>query len=61
MDGRKGDHVLIAPAYNVTEEEIRSIVDTTATVVKQFFRRYTDRPAWSSGERPAVYDMSKPS
>ncbi|KAK5166679.1 uncharacterized protein LTR77_008223 [Saxophila tyrrhenica] len=59
VDGRRGDHIIIAPAYNVTEEEIRSIVDTTASVVKQFFRQYVDRPALRSGERPAVSDQGK--
>ena len=42
VDGRRGDHVLLAPAYNVTEEEIRYIVDTTATVIFQFFRKVAD-------------------
>lgn len=37
VDGRRGDHILIAPAYNVTEEDIKYIVDTTAGVVEKFF------------------------
>lgn len=40
VDGRQGDHILIAPAYNITEEEIRYIVDTTASAIKTFFRLY---------------------
>ncbi|KAK3686722.1 hypothetical protein LTR37_019514 [Vermiconidia calcicola] len=44
-DGRRGDHVLLAPAYNVTEEDIRYIVDTTASVIEQFFRPHIDRGA----------------
>ena len=59
MDGRKGDHVLLAPAYNVTEEDIRAIVHTTTAVVKQFFRRYADRPSLPNGERPVVYGSTK--
>lgn len=39
VDGRRGDHVLLAPAYNVTEDEIHHIVDTTAAVIFQFFRK----------------------
>jgi hypothetical protein len=39
VDGRRGDHILLAPAYNVTEDEIRYIVDTTAAVIFQFFRK----------------------
>lgn len=50
MDGRRGDHVLIAPAYNVTEEEIRQIVDTTVRVIKQFFRKYADRSLLPEGK-----------
>lgn len=36
-DGKKGDHVLLAPAYNVTKEDVEEIVETTAKVIKQFF------------------------
>jgi hypothetical protein len=42
-DGKRGDHILFAPAYNVTEADIRHIVDTTEKVVKKFFRgKYRD-------------------
>jgi hypothetical protein len=54
VDGKKGDHVLIAPAYNITADEIREIVDTTATVIKQFFRRYAKQ--W---EDPALQKNAK--
>lgn len=45
VEGRLGDHILIAPAYNVTEEEIRLIVDKTASVIEGFFTdmRASDR------------------
>jgi adenosylmethionine-8-amino-7-oxononanoate aminotransferase len=36
-DGVMGDHVLLAPAYNITSGEVRLIVDTVATVVEAFF------------------------
>ena len=36
-DGHCGDHVLLAPAYNITEREIRYIVDKTAAVIERFF------------------------
>lgn len=32
-----GDHVLLAPAYNITSGEVRLIVDTVATVVEALF------------------------
>ncbi|KAK5128958.1 hypothetical protein LTR85_000291 [Meristemomyces frigidus] len=38
VDGRRGDHIILAPAYNVNENEIRHVVDTTVLVVKHFFR-----------------------
>ena len=39
-DGRRGDHILIAPAYNITENDIHHIVNTTVNVIKQYFREY---------------------
>ncbi len=58
-DGKRGDHILISPAYNITEAEIRFIVDTTASVVKQFFRQYADRPALRNGQRPTMSTTPK--
>lgn len=40
VDGRCGDHIILAPAYTVSESDIRHIVDTTEIVVKQFFQKY---------------------
>ena len=37
VDGVKGDHVLLAPAYNVTEEDVRVIVQKTVDVITHFF------------------------
>lgn len=37
VDGRVGDHVLIAPAYNVTREDIAKIVDLVAQVIEEVF------------------------
>lgn len=36
-DGRRGDHVIIAPAYNITSDDVRHIVDTTVAVIRQYF------------------------
>lgn len=36
-DGIKGDHILIAPAYNVTSADVHLIADTTAAVIRAFF------------------------
>ncbi|KAF2103837.1 PLP-dependent transferase [Rhizodiscina lignyota] len=37
-DGRAGDVAIIAPAYNVTKEEIELVVDLTARVIEEFFK-----------------------
>jgi adenosylmethionine-8-amino-7-oxononanoate aminotransferase len=36
-DGVNGDHILLAPAYNVTSEDVHMIVDTTVSVIEAFF------------------------
>ncbi len=38
VDGMVGDHILIAPAYNVTEKDVDLIVDLTASVIEDVFR-----------------------
>lgn len=37
VDGRVGDHVLLAPAYNVTRSDVELIVSLTAKVIRDFF------------------------
>ncbi|KAK1056984.1 hypothetical protein LTR74_014519 [Friedmanniomyces endolithicus] len=49
VNGRSGDHILIAPAYTVTAQEIQHIVDVTARVVELFFYKYGDRYRSRSG------------
>ncbi|KAK1138487.1 hypothetical protein N8T08_002470 [Aspergillus melleus] len=39
VDGTRGDHVLLAPPYNVTREEIDLIVERTARVIESVFER----------------------
>ena len=36
-DGRRGDIVLLAPAYNVVEEEVELIVERAAKAIEAFF------------------------
>lgn len=36
-DGVKGDHILIAPAYNIKAEDVHMIVETTASIINTFF------------------------
>ena len=37
VDGKSGDHVLVAPAYDITREEIDCVVDLTTRVIRDFF------------------------
>ncbi|KAL5002502.1 pyridoxal phosphate-dependent transferase [Aspergillus recurvatus] len=37
VDGTRGDHIILAPAYNTTKAEIDIIVDTTAKVLNEVF------------------------
>lgn len=39
-DGRRGDHIIIAPAYTITSDEIRFIVDTVERVIVRFFNNH---------------------
>jgi adenosylmethionine-8-amino-7-oxononanoate aminotransferase len=41
-DGYVGDHVLLAPAYNVTHDIINKIVDTMGTVIEEVFLEISD-------------------
>jgi adenosylmethionine-8-amino-7-oxononanoate aminotransferase len=36
-DGIKGDHIIIAPPYNISEKELRFMVKRIAVAVKDFF------------------------
>lgn len=38
VDGVNGDHIIIAPAFNVTAEDVHFIVRTTAAVVDKYFQ-----------------------
>jgi len=38
-DGKRGDHIIIAPAYISTDADIEKVVDITTAVIKQFFGR----------------------
>lgn len=40
LDGVKGEHVIFAPAYNVTREEIEGIVDVFVLSVEEVLREH---------------------
>lgn len=37
VDGKRGDHALLAPMYNTTKEEIETIARLTTAVVEHVF------------------------
>lgn len=37
VDGKLGDHVLIAPAYNIEEQELSDLAERVASVIKVYF------------------------
>ncbi len=37
MDGERGDHVLIAPAYNIDEQELSDLAKGVVNVIQQYF------------------------
>ena len=49
-DGKKGDHLIISPPYNTTDEEISLIVATAAQVIDSAFTQILrDREALLRG------------
>ena len=42
MDGKRGDHVLVSPAFDVTEDQIEQIVGLTVRVIEDFFTEKTE-------------------
>lgn len=60
-DGRKGDHVIIAPAYNITADDVRHIVDTTAAVIRQYFvQNHREWVFLNMGDVEAPSPVNKP-
>jgi adenosylmethionine-8-amino-7-oxononanoate aminotransferase len=47
MNGVKGDHIMISPAYNVTMEEVAIIIEQTTAVIVDFFK---DALQWDGSE-----------
>lgn len=39
VDGRTGDHVLLAPSYRATKEDVETIVGLTEKVIKEIFEK----------------------
>jgi adenosylmethionine-8-amino-7-oxononanoate aminotransferase len=37
VDGTYGDHILISPPYNVTQDDIELIIEVTGKVIEDFF------------------------
>ncbi|CAK7211543.1 hypothetical protein SBRCBS47491_001160 [Sporothrix bragantina] len=44
VDGRSGDHIILAPAYNTTRTEMHTIVDRVARLIEDYFAaKHVDR------------------
>lgn len=44
IDGTKGDHVLLAPPYNVSESELRDIVEVMKRAYDNFEKEFDVKP-----------------
>lgn len=57
-DGRRGDHIIVAPAYNITADEVRYLVDTVVKVIEKYFKHSaSDQVVGKTGDRE--WDMHK--
>jgi adenosylmethionine-8-amino-7-oxononanoate aminotransferase len=52
VEGKRGDHILVAPPYNATPEEIDLIGARTADVVEKYFKIHADDLANSAPSAP---------
>jgi len=41
LEGNKGDHIMLSPAYNVTKKEVEIIVKVTVKSVEEILKEYT--------------------
>jgi hypothetical protein len=44
VDGNRGDHVIIAPAYNIADSDVEFIVDRVSKTVFDFFEELSIAP-----------------
>jgi adenosylmethionine-8-amino-7-oxononanoate aminotransferase len=44
VDGTKGDHVIVAPAYNITEADLDIIVERVVKLIRDFFEDEDEVP-----------------
>lgn len=45
MDGKQGDHLLLAPPYTCTDEEIDLIAAKTISCISDYFTKQSQLPA----------------
>ena len=58
VDGRRGDHVILAPAYTCTEEEIDLICRKTIDLISDFFtRRQSFQPPDLASKTPHALEV----
>jgi hypothetical protein len=44
VDGTRGDHIVIAPAYNITDEDVEFIAQRVSKVILDFFEELKMAP-----------------
>jgi adenosylmethionine-8-amino-7-oxononanoate aminotransferase len=44
VDGTRGDHILIAPAYNITDGDVDFIAERVSKVIVDFFKELNMAP-----------------
>jgi len=61
VDGKRGDHVLVAPPYNSTDEDIELIGSRTGDAIEEYFRIHAEELDGSDGtqhEKETVDDSN---
>lgn len=44
VDGQRGDHVIVAPAFNITDGDIDTIVESVGRLIVDFFEDIKSPP-----------------
>ena len=44
VDGIRGDHIIIAPAYNVTDDDVDFVVERVSKTIVDFFEELSITP-----------------
>lgn len=53
VDGIRGDHIIIAPPYNITKEDVKFIAETVSRLVTDYFSAKTGVAPQAGGDLSA--------